>query len=98
MSTKMSEWQLTQLFLSDTGVYEVDVHINNSRLRCTCPGYASRTACKHTRYVKARMDMNDGIYPTEVSNKVSKQEALVASKDPKAFRKLLINHGKIEVL
>jgi hypothetical protein len=44
------------------------------------------------------MDDNDGIYPTEISTKASKLDAAVASKDPKAFRQLLINYGKIEVL
>jgi hypothetical protein len=44
------------------------------------------------------MDENDGVYPTAISSKASKIDAAVANKDPKAFRNLLINYGKIEVL
>lgn len=98
MRTNMNDWQITQLFLSDTGVHEVDVHISNSKLRCSCPGYESRRSCKHTRFVKTRMEENDGIYPTEVSTRASKIDTVVASNDPEAFRKLLINYGKIEVI
>jgi hypothetical protein len=44
------------------------------------------------------MDKNGGIYPTQISNRASKLEATVASSDPSAFRKLLIEYGKIEVV
>lgn len=94
----MSYWQATQLFLSDTGVHEVEVNVSSSKLRCNCNGYGSRSSCKHVRFVRSRMDDNGGIYPTEISNKASKLDAAVASKDPNAFRQLLINYGKIEVL
>jgi len=98
MRTSMSYWQATQLFLSDTGVHEVEVNVSSSKLRCNCSGYSSRSSCKHVRFVRTRMDDNDGIYPTEISTKASKLDTAVASKDPKAFRQLLINYGKIEVL
>jgi hypothetical protein len=44
------------------------------------------------------MDKNGGIYPTQISNRASKLEATVASSDPTAFRKLLVEYGKIEVI
>jgi hypothetical protein len=44
------------------------------------------------------MDNNGGVYPTEVSTRISKIETMVASQDPEAFRKMLINYGKIEVV
>jgi hypothetical protein len=94
----MGYWQATQLFLSDTGVHEVEMNVSSLKLRCNCVGYKARTSCKHVRFVRSRMDENDGIYPTEISNKASKLDAAVASKDPNAFRQLLINYGKIEVL
>lgn len=91
-------WQTTQLFLSTDGVQEVSVNIDSHKLRCTCDGYEVRRACKHTRFVKQRMEENGGIYPTEVSTRASRIEAVAASQDPELFRKLLINYGKIEVL
>ena len=98
MRTSMSYWKAMQLFLSDTGVHEVEINSPSLKLRCNCEGFNLRKSCKHVRFVKVKMDDNDGVYPTEISRKASKLEAAVASNDPEAFRKLLINYGKIEVL
>lgn len=91
-------WQTTQLFLSGDGVQEVSINVANHRLRCTCAGFDIRSNCKHTRFVRQRMDENGGIYPTEVSTKASKIDTVIASQDPILFRDLLINFGKIEVI
>jgi hypothetical protein len=95
--TKMN-WMITQIFLSDTGVHEVHVNNTSHRLRCNCPGFDTRASCKHTRFVQSRMDKNGGIYPVEVSNRIEREETMLASEDPIAFRELLINYGKIEAL
>lgn len=94
----MGEWQATQLFLSETGVHEVDINLDSKKLRCNCPGFSTRTACKHTRFVTERMKTNGGIYPVEVSSKASKSESSFASLDPKLFREFLIKYGKIQAL
>lgn len=91
-------WQTTQLFLSGDGVHEVSINVGNHKLKCTCVGFDLRSACKHTRFVKQRMEENGGIYPTEVSTRASRIDTVVASQDPVLFRELLINYGKIEVL
>lgn len=96
--TTMSSWQITQIFLSDTGVEEVFVNLDNKKLRCTCEGYSSRSACKHVRFVSDRMKINGGVYPVEVSNKASDSESEMAILDPKLFRKFLLRYGKIEVI
>jgi hypothetical protein len=44
------------------------------------------------------MDRNGGVYATHISTKASVEEANSAVSDPEAFRKLLINYGKIEVI
>lgn len=93
----MSTWQVTQIFLSETGVCEVEINFDSLKLRCSCPGFSSRRSCKHARFVDKRMKENDGVYPTEISSK-AKMESAMAIHDPEAFRKLLINYGKIEVV
>lgn len=98
MSTKMSDWQVLQIFLSETGVHEVEMHHASEKLRCNCPGAIGRTHCKHMRFVKSRMNKNGGIYPCDISTRASKLDAIAASQDPKAFRQLLIEYGKIEVV
>jgi len=98
MRTAMNNWQVTQLFLSETGVHEVELNTGSLKLRCNCTGYGNRSSCKHVRFVRERMDKNGGIYPTQISSRASKLEATVASSDPSAFRQLLIEYGKIEVV
>jgi hypothetical protein len=65
---------------------------------CNCPGYSERGACKHTRFVTVSVQKNGGIYPSEISTRISPEESLDASYDPIRFRDILINYGKIEVL
>ena len=94
----MNDWQATQVFLSDTGVHEVDINLNTSRLKCDCPGYSSRSACKHVKFVSKRMQNNGGIYPVEVSKTASPEEGELARLDPEAFRKFLYRYGRVEVI
>ena len=94
----MEEWQVTQIFLSDTGVHNVEINLETARLRCDCPGSSSRTRCKHTSFVQNKMLANNGIYPVEVSNKASREESSIAKEDPENFRQFLIKYGRVEVL
>ena len=98
MKEKIMDWQVTQIFVSDTGVHEVHVQSSTHKLRCNCPAFSQRNFCKHARFVEIRMKKNGGIYPVEISNKISREESLRASHDPIAFRELLVNYGKIEAL
>lgn len=98
MRMKMKRWNTAQLFLSETGVHEVEINSDSAKVRCNCAGFSSRSSCKHVRFVRKRMDTNNGIYPTEISSKVSDIDTFIATKNPKLFRQLLINHGKIEAL
>lgn len=97
MRFKVNNWQVSQLFLSDTGVHEVEIETKSLKIRCNCEGFNLRLACKHTRFVKERISTNGG-YSTYVSTRASVEEAQLATKSPEAFRKLLITYGKIEVI
>ena len=92
------EWMTAQIFLSDTGVHDVEVNGRTMNLRCNCPGYDRRGACKHTYHVRQLMERNGGIYPTEISNRISREDSMNAANDPKAFRDVLVNYGKIVVV
>jgi hypothetical protein len=94
----MSEWQITQLFLSETGVHEVYVNLDSKKLKCNCDGFSTRSACKHVIFVSKRMKANGGVYPVQISNKASESESTLASLDPKMFREFLLKYGKIEAL
>ena len=94
----MSDWQTTQVFLSDTGVHEVEISLVSGRLRCNCPGYSSRSSCKHARFVDNRMNQNNGVYPVEVSKEAPSEAGANAHTDPEAFRKFLYRYGRVEVI
>ena len=93
--------RLVQVFLSQSqttapGIYEVALDEKNV-LVCTCPGYQGRSTCKHAKFVKARIDTNNGTYPLEISDRATKEDAETAKKSNKHFREFVIRFGKIEV-
>lgn len=93
--------RLVQVFLSNTktpgpGIYEVTVD-KDDVLHCTCPGYVSRKNCKHTRFVKSRIEHNNGNYPLEISSRATQDDADSAQSSNKAFREFVIKFGRIEV-
>jgi hypothetical protein len=91
-------WQVSQIFLSDTGVHEVSINMKTSRVRCNCPGYVARANCKHVRIVNQRMEKNGGVYPIEVSSRASRADTSMARRDPEMFRTFLAKYGRIEVV
>lgn len=97
----VEEVRLIQVFLSPTAtpgpnVFEVSSNTNGV-LFCNCPGFKGRNTCKHTKFVKARIDSNNGHYPLEISKKATEEDAEKAKKSPEDFRQFVIRFGKIEV-
>lgn len=92
------EWRTVQIYLSEHGIFEVEVDTSSSDLRCTCPGFVSRGNCKHIRMVSMKMKGNGGTYPVQISNKASAEETKKASESSKEFREFVLKYGKIEVL
>lgn len=91
--------RVIQFFLSPTStpaIFEVSTD-SSDNLFCNCPGYAGRHTCKHTVFVKARIDNNNGVYPMEISTKATKEDAEKAKKSNKDFREFVLKFGKIEV-
>lgn len=94
--------RLVQVFLSQgntpgPGIFEVS-NTPDGTLLCTCAGFKGRKTCKHTKFVQARMDANNGNYPIEISSKVSPEDAEKASLSDDDFREFIINYGRIEIL
>jgi len=97
----MEEDRLVQIFLSQSmtpgpGIYEVSLTANKNFV-CTCPGFAGRRSCKHTKFVEARVKSNNGTYPLEISTKVTTEAADRATDSADSFREFIIKFGKIEV-
>jgi hypothetical protein len=93
-----SEWRTVQMFLSLSGVYEVEIDINNTVAKCSCPGFASRGSCKHVRLIMDRIDENGGTYPLKVSSKAPQGAANEANESREAFRNFVIKYGKVEAI
>jgi len=93
--------KLIQVFLSQTqspgpGIYEVSGD-EQGTLFCTCPGFRGRSTCKHSRFVKSRIDGNNGTYPLEISSRATEEDAAKAKKSAQNFREFVIKYGRIEV-
>jgi hypothetical protein len=98
---RVRDLRLVQVFLSQTqtpgpGIFEVSAD-EDGGLYCTCPGYLARSSCKHTKFVNARIDGNNGNYPLEISNRATDDDAADAKRSNKAFRAFILKFGKIEV-
>ena len=93
--------RLVQVFLSNTktpgpGIYEVSVD-KEDVLHCNCPGFMSRSKCKHVNFVNNRIESNNGSYPLEISSKATQEDASHAQESNKAFREFVVKFGRIEV-
>lgn len=100
-SGKVKEPKLVQVFLSQSqtpgpSIFEVTSN-EAGTLFCTCPGFRGRSTCKHTKFVQARIDSNNGNYPLEISSRATADDAAKARSSSKDFREFVIKFGKIEV-
>jgi hypothetical protein len=92
-------WRTVQMFISDEGVAEVEVDAElNDKIRCSCKAYSVSSKCRHSKFVKNRMNEGDGHYIVQVPEDVDDDEAITAMKDPSKWRAFVIQHGEIEVL
>lgn len=100
MESSVKETRLVQVFLSpartNPNIYEVS-SVLGAGLICTCPSFQGKTSCKHTRFVQARIDSNEGNYPLEISKRATEEDAERAKESPEAFREFVIKFAKIEV-
>jgi len=97
----MEEIKLVQIFLGGAntpgpGIFEVSLDKDKNFI-CTCPGFAGRGICKHTKFVSSRVKQNHGTYPLEISTRVTDEDTDKAHESPEEFRKFIIKFGKIEV-
>ena len=101
---QMSDTRLVQVFLShskSTGpgpsIYEVSSIGEDEKLVCTCPGYMARGNCKHTAFVKDKMDNNNGKYPLSETSRATKADLIKSLESNEEHRKFVIKFGKPEV-
>jgi len=98
----MKDKRLLQVFLTNQsdnpgpGIFEVSSD-SDKKLICTCPGFASKTSCKHTALIESRIQKNNGVYQFDFSVKVTKEELATAMQTEHAFRELVLKYGKVEV-
>lgn len=96
MTTKLIQVFLSQAQTSGPGIYEVSGD-ESGTLYCTCPGFRGRSTCKHSRFVKSRIDKNNGTYPLEISSRATEEDTAKAKSSAKNFREFIIKYGRIEV-
>ena len=96
--SNVDTWRTVQVFLSPTGVYEVQMRPGDTNSKCSCPSYKIRSKCKHTQFIKDRMDENDGHYAILVPDDVDESVAEKANESAEAFREFVLKYARVEVL
>jgi len=94
------EWRTIQLFINEEGVVdEVSLDTDNTdKMRCTCQQFKRAARCKHTKFMREKIEQTDGVISLFIPNHMSDAEANEALGDVHAFRDLILKYGKIEYL
>jgi hypothetical protein len=95
------DWRTVQVFLSEKGVYEVEISVSGKvKVRCNCPSFKRLFPCVHANYVRKDIDKSpDGLsYSVSIPADVDDDESLDALNDPMKFREFVLRHGKVIVL
>ena len=91
--------RLIQVFLSSSPTvanFEVNADEDKS-IVCNCPGFVSRSSCKHAKLVTTRIEANNGIYPFNWLTEVSEEDIKIAMESELKFRDFIISSTKVEV-
>lgn len=93
-------WRTAQVFLSAQGggVFEVEIDIEGTGIRCNCPTWKNNFGCKHARFVQRRLVEHAGKYPVMVPNTTPQEAYAPIDGNPVDFRIFVVNHARIEVL
>jgi len=92
-----SELWTIQFFISQEGVCEVkaDFHDHN-QMECTCSTWLDKKRCKHTRFIKRRIDENDGYFSIKLEAEA--EDFIDEHGGPEEFRNMLLKYATVEVL
>jgi hypothetical protein len=95
----VDEWRTVQVFLSPkgTGIYEVEMTMDATEIRCNCPTYKSRMRCRHVKFVESKID-ESGAYPIFVHPSARDEDLADHVTDRDRFRKFVLKYAKIEVV
>lgn len=91
-------WRTVQMFLTQNGVYEVEVNTETHGVRCNCALFNQRNTCAHEKHVDKSARENGGTYPVKISSRATEEEAETAQHSAEAFREFILKYGKVEVL
>ena len=92
-------WRTLQLFLGDEGISEVSFASQDKRkLRCTCAAFNGPGKCKHTKFVRTRLDEPGGNYVVQIPHDTPDEETDLAMTDDGLWREFILKYGKVEII
>lgn len=93
------DWRTVQLFLSDEGIHEVQLDLDDNRnQRCTCKKFQMLKRCRHTKWVENAILESGGHFSVQISSEVPEEIAMEAFDSPEKFRDFILKYGKVEIL
>jgi hypothetical protein len=95
---QVDEWRTVQVFLSSkgSGIYEVEMTLDGTEVRCNCQTYVRRGNCRHVKFVVSRMEA--GTYPIMVHPSARDENLSEHVTDRDRFRRFVLKYAKIEVV
>lgn len=96
--TEPDAWRTVQMFLTQQGIFEVEVNTDSHDVRCSCQRFKNTRACAHATHVGKYAKDNGGTYPVKISARATEEEAETAQYSAEAFRDFILKYGKVEVL
>lgn len=93
------DWRTVQIFLSEDGVHEVQLDVDDNRnQKCTCVRFSKFKRCKHTKWVENAIMEMGGHFSVQIGSEIDLDEAEEAFESPEHFRQFILKHGRVEVI
>lgn len=91
-------WRTVQFFLEDYGVVETKINSEDTQqVVCDCPKFEMKQGCKHSRYVREKLDVN-GHYPITIPKDIEHDAVAEALQTPEGFRRFIMQYSKVRVI
>lgn len=91
-------WRTMQIFLSEDGIFEVEMDAAGRAFRCNCPEYSVASACRHSKFMLNKVTKTKGVLSIEIPDSVEDEDVPTLETPADKFREFVLKYGRVEVL